>query len=280
MSYIPLTAIFNHCRIYLVSGSPYADGSSSGNGTLYFGPCSNLGQYLTQENGSGSLTTVAISEISLSLTLTSGSAYDVYEYNNAGTQTLEVVVWSNTSTPPTRSTDAAGRLCKNGSTGHLLVGIIYATTTNKTADWTGQRHVNNVYNKTQKAINASDSTVTWTTTSTSFQSANGSTTDGAGRFSFMSDGINAISPATFCIVRNSTAGVACFWAIGLNSTTVSTVNAATTVPTANAYQSFSCAYSGILATGYNYVQLLQSVAAFTGTFYGAGYSGMYAMLLC
>jgi hypothetical protein len=183
----PTGLIVNDCRTYLVSGSPYADGSSSGNTSILFGPCSNLGKYLTVDDGSGNLSVVTVTEISLSLSsgFTSGHIYDLYAKNTAGTLSLDSTTWS-TNTPPSRSTDAAGRLTKSSATNELLVGAFYMIDSTHTADWIGERHVSNLYNRTPKQCQAFLGTTSWTLTSGSAnqRAVNSNTTDGQGRFAF------------------------------------------------------------------------------------------------
>lgn len=267
--------IYNGGRLYLVSGSPFADGSTSGNSTLYYGPCPNLGNLITLDNGSGVLQTFSFSEISLSLTSTGGDAYDVYIYNNSGSLSFATTVWSNATTPPSRSTDAAGRLTKSGETNYLLVGFFYAAGTNTTDDWTGARYVQNVFNKIGKNVQgAISSPSSWTTTSTTGVSANGNTTLGQGRVGIFADGINAVFITTNVGVGNSGANQS-YWAIGVNST--SSFNAFT-FTTGTSVQTVNVQYVTTLAVGLNYLQMIEQVSGGTATYYAQALLG--CILLC
>src|SRR5581483_7266817 len=95
-------------------------------------------------------------ELSLSLTLTSGSVYDVFVYDNSGL-TLETVVWTNTTTRATALDLQDGILCKHGALTHRYVGTIYASGTNVIEDSLAKRYLVNYYNRVWKLTNITDS---------------------------------------------------------------------------------------------------------------------------
>jgi len=212
--------VYQQGRIYGASGTPYNNGGGSVS-TIFFGPLPDKGNLITLDNGSGVLSTKTFTEISLSLAtgFTSGNVYDVYVYNNSGTLTLDTAVWTNTTTPPTRGSDAAGRLTKNGATNELLVGAIFMTSNTTTQDNGSARYISNVFNTDFRGMSASDSTASWTVTSTTFVAANGNTTNGQGRVSFL----QAVSSNTFTAhytayyANNSTTQTLA--GIGIDSTT-------------------------------------------------------------
>lgn len=279
----PSGLVVNNCRTYLVSGSPYADGSSSGNATVYFGPCSNLGKFLTLDNGSGVLSVFTVSEISKSLSsgFSSATIYDEYVYNNSGTLTIDTTAWSS-NTPPTRGTDAAGRLTKTGATNELLVGAFYMISSTATADWYGERLVSNVYNTTSKNLQAADSTGSWSYNGVA-RPADNNTTDGVGRFSVLQVlAINSLVYSTFGFLGIPSGSIQGYIGIGLNSTSSLLTYIGANSTTAVAYTStisysYSIASSSLL--GYNYIQRLESTASSGSvTYYGAGESGASAMI--
>lgn len=250
-------------RVYLVSGDAEADGSSSGNSTVYVGPYK--GGLITADNGSSSLTSYLLTEKSAALTLTATQAGSIYLVNTAGVFTVEVGQdWSG-STPPAYGSDALGRPTKSGSTNKLLVGTFYCSATNKIYNWTGERSLENEYNKIPVSLFAQDATTSWTTASTSLQSANSNTTNGVGRFSVFCRKAKGIFINCFCSSKSSTTSVNII-GIGLNSTTVAVAtNAAQSG--SGGLMNLSCSYSKALAVGINYAQRLEAVGGGTGTFY-------------
>lgn len=276
----------DNCRLYLVSGSPYADGSSTGNGIVYFGPCSNLGQLLTLDNGSGVLSTYTVSEISLSLATgyVSTNVYDVYVFNNSGTLTLATTVWTNATTPPTRGTDAAGRLTKSGSTNYLLVGAIELTSTTQTMDWVGARVVSNIYNLVIKPVQAIDTSSSWTYATATVRAANANTTNGQGRFSFLQviqqNAVSAQLITSYTAANNGTTVVG----IGIDSTSTLTIASGAQIAAAQNFMNSSVSYTNAYL-GYHYWQRCEYATGGTTTFYGnttgptATYSALTGIVL-
>jgi hypothetical protein len=266
--------IEDDCRTYLVSGSPYSDGSSSGNGTIYFGPCSNLGQYLTLDNGSGVLQTYAVSEISLSLAsgFSSGDVYDLYVYNNSGTLTLDTAVWSNTTTPPLRSTDAAGRLTKSSATNELLIGAFYMISSTKTADWTGERLLSNFYNLAPKSLLATDTTSSWTYNSTTIRAANSNTSDGVGRVSFLLTIPESLTAFAYAAAYEAS-GAGAQSGLQLDATTS---YAAVGYTNTTVVATLSCSTALTPSAGLHYLQRVESCQTTgTATYYGTASGQSY-----
>jgi hypothetical protein len=262
-SNLPQQAVFTNVRAYLVSGSPFADGSSSGNTTLYMGPITQ-GKFQTYDNGSGVLTTAALTEVSYSLSsLASGDSYDFYLYNNSGTWTIEADQWSGVSTPLSTSTDAAGRLTKSGSTNKLLIASGTCLTAGKLYMWTGERDFVNQYNKFQVPLFCQDTTANWSWATASVRAADANVTPGQGRVSFWVPREGAkVNANCFCGVSGSNAG---FIGIGLNST--SAFNTWATTNMTSYFGSVSCSYSGNATVGPNYLQRLEAESGGSMSFY-------------
>jgi hypothetical protein len=210
--------VLNHGRAYLVTGQPYTDGALAGNSTIYYGPCSDRGNQITLDDGSGHLTTYTLSELSLSLTLTNGSAYYLWLQNSGGPSSLGVTVWTNPTTPPATSTDAAGRLTVSGATNKLIVAGIYAIAANTTVNSINQRHVSNHYNKIFSQLSmtrASDgpaNEAVFTALGTNI---------GVYRFEvFQSLAEDAIPIVYRCQLQNNTANGVTYFGIGKDSVTV------------------------------------------------------------
>lgn len=169
-----------------------------------------------------------ISEVTLSLSLTSGSVYDVFLYSNSGTPTLETLVWTNTTTRATAiAQDSTTNLwIKSGDPTRLYVGTIYATASNQTEDSASRRMIFNAYNRVPRRLFAKDTTDTWTYASTTKRAANGNTTPGTGRTDFVIGGFVA---DTLLDVTHTAAnayqasGGRLLFGLALNSTTTPTI---------------------------------------------------------
>ena len=256
-------------RIYLVSGSPEADGSSSGNTTVYVGPYK--GNLVTQDNGSGVLSTIKLTEIGTSISsLVNGDAYSVYIYNNAGTETVEIDQdWTNPITAPSYSTDALGRLTKPSSTNKLLVGEFYCSSTGHTNDYIGERSVSNEFNELSKAVFAQDTTSSWTYATPTLRAANANTTNGQGRVTVFSRKARAVNLTDTCLAANNNlSGVSCI-GIGINSTSTAIVIGGFSSAATGAIENINCSYTGTSALGLNYYQRVESAqTSVITTYYG------------
>lgn len=75
----------------------------------------------------------AVAESSIALTgLTSGKPYDVFLYDNAGTPTLELLVWTSDTVRATALALQDGVYVKSGATTRRYLGTIYTTATDAT----------------------------------------------------------------------------------------------------------------------------------------------------
>ena len=253
-------------RAYMGTGAPYADGNASG--TFYYDPAtSNL------INLNGTIQTFA--EVSLSVGSLSGM-YDVYATTaSATTITLSTTAWGGINTPPTRSNDQYNRLTKHSATGSLLVAVIYVTAANQTVDNTSERFISNVYNPVLKTMFCQDTTASWTYATATVRAANGNTTDGQGRVSFVSWLPSVPVKADFSGLCSGSAGEP-YIGIGLDSTTTFTTCAFN--DTGNLLQ-ISCTYAGSASTGFHYLQRLENETGGSATFYytAAGNSGLNGM---
>ncbi len=146
-------------RLTLTSSSPVTTSDVTGAGTLYFTPY--LGGLISLYNGSAWVL-YTLTEINISLTLTSGMNYDVFVYDNGGTLTLETVVWSNDTTRVTGLATQNGVLVKSGSTTKRYLGTVRASGTNTTEDSISKRYVWNYYNRVPFKDFRNDTTDSWT----------------------------------------------------------------------------------------------------------------------
>lgn len=173
----------NSLRCYTVSNSPRADGSSSGNSTVYVGP-DITGNIQTYQLPSGLYVTGPVTQAAYTVTgLTGSTQYDLYENIYLGT--FATSAWS-TNTPPTRGTDAFGRSTETGNTAFLLVGEFRAGSATTTYDYTGRRWLISRFNRQPCVLFAAGGSATLSTTT----GPTWGTTDGTGQVSIViaSDG--------------------------------------------------------------------------------------------
>jgi len=113
----------NNFRLTLTTDVPVTTTDVTGASTVFLTPYN--GNQIALYNGTAwELLTTA--QVSLALSgLTSGRPYDVFAYNNAGTVTLETLVWTNDTTRATALAYQDGVLVRSGS-----------TTAESTASWT------------------------------------------------------------------------------------------------------------------------------------------------
>lgn len=158
-------------RLTLTSGTPITTSDVTGAGTLYFTPYK--GNRVALYDG----TTWAVytfTERSLALSLTSGKPYDIFLYNNAGTLTLESLVWTDDTNRATALTTQDGVYVKSGATTRRYLGTIYASGANTTEDSLTKRYVWNLYNQVPRPLARPESTANWTYSTATIRQANGS----------------------------------------------------------------------------------------------------------
>ena len=263
--------------LYTTTGTPYADSSSTGSQTLYFGPTA-AGNLITIYNGTSEVTQT-FSEASLSVGALSAGVYDVYAVSASSTTvTLSTAAWSG-NTPPSRSTQD-GRLTKNGATTYLLVGVIGVTTGGYVIDWTGQRNISNTYNKRRRAVLCGDTTVSWVYASATIRAANGTTgqTPGTGRITFvLGDQQDNINVTSFGTMNNSSSTLDSVGTIGIGADTTTGWSSESQfqfvqAATINANASCSYTFAGSASTsnlGSHYLSRNESANSATSmTFYG------------
>lgn len=258
-------------RLYLGTGAPYTDHAAAA--TLYYGPAVN-NRALLYNSTLSAYQLQSFAEVSSSLAaLTVSTPYDVYITTSSLTAvTLSFVAWGGANTPPTRGTDAYGRLTQNGTTGALLVGCIELNGVPQTIDTVASRWVSNLYNAVPRALFATDTAPTWTDSSTTVATAHGNTTDGVGRSSFMCTLVNQSMQAdVFCTVTVNT--LSAFVGLGLNSTTTFSAYNQAYNATAGTTVAISASYAFTPTVGFNYLQRLEAVSAGTGTFGNSSFTG-------
>lgn len=147
-------------RLTTESGVPVSTGSRTAQGTLYWTPSTPQG--IATASGlvgfyDGTRYVVkSLTQLSLSLTVTSGKNYDVFLDYNSGTPQLALsAAWTNDTTRADALAMQGPFVVKSGSATLRWVGTIRASGTNVTADSFTQRFVANAYNAVVRAASKS-----------------------------------------------------------------------------------------------------------------------------
>lgn len=162
-------------RLTLTSGLPVTTADVSAATTLYFTPYG--GNQIALYDGSSTWNVRTLTEISITMVgLTASKPYDVWVYDNAGTPTLEVLVWTNDTTRATALTTQNGVYVKTGATTRRYVGTIYIDAGGgAVTDSVLLRRVFNYYNRVPRRLHVIEATNSWSYVTAAWQQANAST---------------------------------------------------------------------------------------------------------
>lgn len=272
----------NNFRLTLTTGVPVTTTDVTSASTVFLTPY-NGNQIALYTAGQWVLLTSAQVSIALS-GLTSNRPYDVFAWNNAGTVTLETLVWTNDTTRATALAYQDGVLVKSGDATRRYLGTFRSTGTTTTEDSVAKRFLYNYYNRTLRTLRRQDSTVSSTYSTNAYRQANAST---ANQLDFIigvaEDSVQAT--ATAIIANSTTTARTSSVAIGLNSITAPVATPTCIgqiVMTSTSAATARANYIGVPAIGYNYLSWLEiGAGADTQTwFYGTtGSSGIEAIIL-
>lgn len=210
-------------RLTLSTGVPVLSSSVAAAGTLYYAPY--VGGVLWLYDGSAGWDAVAFTE--LSVVLSGGTAsrpHDVFVYNNAGTATLELTAWTNSTTRATALTTQDGLYVKSGATTRLYLGTIYLNASTQcdfilgaaaSGGTAGVIGLWNMYQRGPWTTYVADTTDSWAYATGSWRAANNSSTM---RTSFVCGLSEGVIQANYQAVSIHT-GNAGRVAIGYDSTT-------------------------------------------------------------
>lgn len=201
-------------RLTLTTAVPITTADVTAAGTLYYTPYA--GNRVSLFDGSR-WKAYSFSELSLTITCTSGSMYDVWLYDNAGTLTLETLVWTNTTTRATALALQNGVLSRTGSLTRRYTGSFYCTATNQTEDSFARRMLWNYDNRVPRPMRVLEATDEWTYTLATLRQANAAT---GNQLDFVI-GVSEVpvDASVQAMARNSGGGILTLVAIGLDSTT-------------------------------------------------------------
>lgn len=164
-------------RLTTQSGVPVSTTDRTGQGTLYYTPYLHNNIYTYSGSAWQAKT---FSEISLSLTVTSGKNYDVFIDSGATTLSLSTA-WTNDTTRANALGTQDGVTVLSSDHTKLWLGTIRADGTNTIADSAGgtttqvggKRFVWNAYNRVTRNISVIDTTPNWSYTTNTIRQANG-----------------------------------------------------------------------------------------------------------
>jgi len=155
---------FCNGRLTFTTGTPVTTADVSGATTLYFTPYG--GNRVALYHASAGWMIHELSEISISLAgKTASKPHDVFVYDSAGTLTLELVEWSNTTTRSTALTTQDGVLVKSGSPEKRYLGTVHINSTGgQSDDSVHKRFLWNYYNRRPWSDYDEETTDSWTIT--------------------------------------------------------------------------------------------------------------------
>jgi hypothetical protein len=162
-------------RLTLTSGTAVTRADVSAAATIYYTPA--IGNRIALYDGSASWNVRTFTEVSLSISsCTASKPYDVWLYDNAGTVTAEMLVWTNTTTRATGLTRQDGIYVKTGDATRRYVGTFFCNSSGgQTDDSDAKRFVWNYYNRALRRLQRVETTGSWTYTTATIRQANGAT---------------------------------------------------------------------------------------------------------
>lgn len=171
----PVDPQTNGFRLGVVSGDPYATGTSVGN--LYLTPVK--GNQIALYDSTNSFWKIyELTEQTIALSCTASNNYDIFAYDNgSGTVVFEQIIWTNATTRATALVKQDGVWVKSGSTNKRYIGSYRGTGTNQTTHNERQRLVFNANNQAlQKVYRANTAVANYTYNSATIRQANAETT--------------------------------------------------------------------------------------------------------
>lgn len=191
--------------------------------------------------------------------------YDIFCYDNAGTPTLEQLVWTNGTTRATALVLQDGILVKTGATTRRYLGTYHPSGATTTEDSLAKRDLWNYYNRVPRPMRVLEATNTWAYTTATIRAANNSA---GNRLNFVigvsEDEVKAEIQA---FASNTSANVAAVVGVGLDSTTEFTTGGlyfSGAIPVASTWYGLNAAWRGFPGIGARFLSWNEFSAA-TGT---------------
>ncbi len=249
-------------RLTFSSGAPVPVGDVTGasTNTLYYCPYKGFDNDVY--SGSGSLwTRLQSAQISIATPATTGTLFDVFMYNNAGTLTLELSAgWASNSVRTDALAYQDGVLVKSADHTRRYLGTFKTTgVANQSEDSAKIRLLYNYYNRVSRSLAGSELTASWTYTSSSFHQTNASVANQVEAVVGVQEDCILLTARSIC--SNPNIGVNMQAGIGINSTTTNTA-----IPSdmkfsesGSGYQfAVSCSLSRLPTLGYSFYAWLEA----------------------
>lgn len=204
-------------RLTATTGVPVTTSDVNGATSIYYSPYK--GNRIALYDGSSAWNVRTFTEITISLVgLTASKNYDVFAYDNAGTVTIETLVWTNDTTRATALTLQDGVLVKTGATTRRYLGTVYINSSGgQTNDALLKRYLWNYYHRVPRVMRVRETTDSWNYTTATWRQARAST---ANQVEFVI-GVaeEPLTAEVLAFASNSSAGPNVRVGIGLDSTT-------------------------------------------------------------
>jgi hypothetical protein len=251
-------------RLSTESGVPVSSSDRTSQGIIYLTPYT--GDLIATYTGLGNQwEAVRSPEISLALSsLTADNLYDVFAYRSGTGIALELsAAWTNDTTRADALALQNGRYVKSSNKTRLLVGTFRTTATTTTEDSLARRFLHNAYNQVNRNMLVKETTSSWTYTTATYRSANGSN---ANRLQWVTGDPSSLIRA-FVITSNFTASAAirAHIGIGIDSTSADSGSLHSGTPleiVANGNLTFvGGSYSGYPGLGFHFAQWLERSTA-------------------
>lgn len=201
-------------RLTLTTGVPVTTADVTAAETLYF--TAFRGNCIALYDGTNWVRRT-FSEASIDVPDVTG-VHDVFAYDNSGTVTLEVLVWTDATNRATALTTQNGVLVKTGDATRRYLGTFYSTTAGngQIEDSIANRYVWNYYNRVLRPMYVSDTTATWTYTTATVRQANGAAANQLNFCIGVSEDV--VTASAMNHIRNTSAGVTCYTGVALDAT--------------------------------------------------------------
>jgi hypothetical protein len=167
---VPTQAWVDDFRLTLTTAVPVttADVTGASATTIFLSPY--VGNRIDLPDSSGNPQRVTSAEISIAIPATTSQMYTVWGFLSGSTATLELLAWTNDTTPCATCTPVRtnGRLLKSGDSTRMYLGNVRTTAVSGQTEDSGfactttKRYLWNYYNRLKVPLCRLESTATWT----------------------------------------------------------------------------------------------------------------------
>ncbi len=256
-------------RLTLETGVPVSTADQTAKTTLYFTPF--RGDRISLYTGT-IWRIYRFAELSLDISAyTADKNYDIFLYDNAGTLTLEGLVWTNDTTRATALAVQNGVYVKDGATTRRYLGTIRITATEgQCEDSKFNRFVFNANNRVRRLGLTGNTTTSWTYATAAWRESNNGTTQTRCKvvFGLIDDAL--VTMGTYFRMNATDAGIILYEAVGIDSVDGSVQKCPAKMIQAVIVSVQGASNYQITAVGYHYFTTIEyGNATGTNTFYGS-----------